>query len=672
MNLYLDQLPELVRSFSKTAAFASRLSDKAENWPQELTSELYRQLPFLSDYDVNVNLDRVEPQKGFAFGYADIANKTERPEAEHTEAGLPHVRIPLVIMDKASKPFSVFLDGDRVLPLNEERVREILFNPGTFDLSTSQPKDPSLVEPLMPPQRSSATGGGGGEIKTAAAQVPGLKKIGCLLLDIAPTIRERDAEAFVEKVASDPTIRAGFMRAGITPLLVETFDNVKRASADDRLQALADRIEPSVVTLHKLPGGAFLMKCANVDAFDPSGAQGQTISGQEAGQAIGDENAQAIQPGQTVTAVADPSGGQPPAENKAKVIEEFGQYKVQDMMGNSLVGHVFPQMIMWDGTFQKQQMALFTNGSAYAMQDTVAGELVGKGAVLPVDVPRGDGCFYYMENGDVCVTAPVTVGSSASGPDGLPRFMASDAFGNQLQITQLEELREPQRISDQEFALPSTWKFMRLNNQTQLIPDPSQMNKTASYEEGKTSITLFYNGGYHVKGGCGLEKISRDLRYDLDPVGAEFVLGLLGVDGITAKSKIAEARKKGSIKLAGLKTITTLAERYAGAEKTASALLRKVPDLRRDLTKEAAAMPPESPDGTVDNVLALNFINPENLSTFVSYIPELEQTGEHLAEMLLFSYIGMKEVPEGAIERAMRNIEEVVSGLKKVAYASEG
>jgi hypothetical protein len=176
------------------------------------------------------------------------------------------------------------------------------------------------------------------------------------------------------------------------------------------------------------------------------------------------------------------------------------------------------------------------------------------------------------------------------------------------------------------------------------------MSKVSSVKAYENQVELFYNGGYQLRGGCGLDKLARDFRFDLDPIGAEFMLGLLGVDGHTAKVKVAEARKKGCVKLANLKTITLLGERFLEAEKRASVFLKDVPDLRQDLIKEAAAIEDEN---TVDKILALNFINPENLETFISYIPELETTSERLAEMLLFSYIGMKELPEGALSRCM-------------------
>lgn len=705
MDLYLDRSPEKEEDLTKEGGFAARLSEAPENWPQELTSELYKQLPFLSDYEVSVNLDRVDSQRGFAFGYADVANKTERPETEHDDAGIPHIRIPIVGQERSVKPFSVFLDGERALPLTEERIRETLFNPAAFDLSTTLPRDPSLIEPLMPPQRSAM--GQGGEYKMASAQVS-------LLHAIAETIPDKDRQAFIQKVASSPTLQAGFKRAGIVRDLVEVFDQTKCASASDRLAYIADNIQPTVVTLQKLPGGDFLLKSANVNALNPQAMQGQVIPGQEAAQAIGPQNAQAMQPGQVATVVAEPIDLDEPYEAKAKPIEEFGEYKVMDAMGNQLMGWVFPFTLAWDGAFSKKPLALFSNGSAFAVQDSIAGELVGKSTNLPVEQqPVGEGVLFTTSGGNAIATMPITVRSAMAGPDGVPRLMCFDMMGQQLQISFSEGLAQPQRISDMEYAFPRSWKFMRLNNQTQLQGggqdmggDPSQMEgaeqeaqtggqsdapaqpaqkpkapkKPAAKKEKaekpavqvnvgeqvkkeKTSAVLWFNGAYHIDGGCGLHKLAH-LRYDMSPVDAEFTLGLLGVDGITAKQKVAEARRKGQVKLAGLKTITLLNERYAGAEKRASALLRKVPDLRVDLIKEAAQL---TDQGTVDSILALNFINPDNLDTFVNYLPELEQTSEKLSEMLLYSYLGMNELPEGAVERSMKNLENVITGLKSLS-----
>jgi hypothetical protein len=534
-------------------------------------------------------------------------------------------------------------------------------------------------------------------------KISSMEKKSSLLLAIAPTIRESDAQKFVEKVASSASLRAGFQRSGIADLLVEVFDKTARVEADDRFRAIADSIEPTVVSMQKLPGGDFLVKSANSSAFVPGqAAQGQVIPGQEMAGAIGQDQAQAMQPGQTATAVApqaaaapppaapeqeDPTGGAPPnvpgpedlgevgvhpeedgTETQAQVAEQFGEYLVQDMMGNQVMGWVFPKTLAWDGNFSPQPIALFTNGSAYAVQSAVAGEMIGKSTGLPSVNPRGEGIFYMVDRTGAKATAPVTVHGGMSGPDGGEMYTCSDVMGNQFKVTMSPGLTAPQRISDNEYALPKAWKFMALGaQQTQLVPDPLQMNKSAAVKLAQGTVTLFWNGSFNLEGGCGIEKLSSDYRYDLDGFSAEFMLGVLGVPGEDIKSKLAACRKKGAIKIAG-REITLFSERYQEKKKEASAMWARIPNLARDLIKEAASMEDE---GTVDKVLALNFINPENLTTFIDYTPELEEASEKLAAMLLSSYLGMKEIPEGAVERSMRNMEEVILALKAVQHAEQ-
>lgn len=752
MDLYLDRHPDLVKEFRKEAGFSARLSDQAETWAEEATSELLKQHPYFSDYELSPLLDRTEPQRGYGFGYVDITNRTERPEAEHEEAGIPHIRVPIVVQERQLRPFSIFLDGERVMPLNEDRVRNTLFQPNTFDLSVVPPVDPTLVENFMPPTRSGI--GVGGEYKTASARfsekvkqafshitaeqwsalyknpkiqkllqtvgkydhpevdnmvfeiaakrygyhaksasarplamaadkmAPRVKKSGFdsnhvpattdikiasvkppLLKAIAGTIDETSARAFIDKLANDKTLQVGFKH--VKDLLVDVFDNTKRASVDDRLQIIADEISPTVVTMQRLPGGSFLVKAANVNAFagGPQ-TQGQVMPEQQVAQDLGPGVTDQMKPGQTATATADPVQNTDPAAGfDGQPVAEFGEYTVQDTLGNTLMGWVIPQLLAWDGNFSPMSVALFTNGSAYAMQDSIIGKMVGKGVGMPVDEPRGEGVFYNVNNEGVLATCPLTVNSAMAGPDGRPMYQGVDPFGNPVVVRTVAGLLNPERISNAEYALPEGWQFMRLNNQTQLAgaQQAGQQDKTTAAREKKSSVTLFYNGAYQLVGECGLDKIATEYRYDLDAVSAEFMLGLLGVDGSVAKQKVAEARKKGEVKLAGLKTITLLGERHAQAVKHASAFLAEFPDLRKDLIKEAATIHDE---GTVDKVLALNFINPENIGTFVDYLPEMEEASEQLAEMLIHSYLGMETLPESALERSMRGMEEVVSSLK--------
>jgi hypothetical protein len=388
---------------------------------------------------------------------------------------------------------------------------------------------------------------------------------------------------------------------------------------------------------------------------------------EEVAEAIGAPVAKAMQPGQTATAVSDPVELDTEEASDTSAVSEFGRYKVQTTAGKTMEGWVFPETFAWDESFSPQKTGLFVGEKGHAIQQDIVGEKVESEDVSPpIDIPKGLGVFRSSDGTQA--SAPIEVKFGMNGSDGVPRYIGVDSFGNEVKVSIIPGLKTPQKIAEDEYALPHGWGFTRLNSKVSLAEKGESVGSSKKVNREKTSAVLFYNGAFNIVGGCGLDKVAADLKHSLDAVSAEFMLGLLGVDGVTAKQKVAEARRTGSVKLAGLKTIVPLAERFQESVKTASSLLSKLPDLRKDLIKEAAQMEDQ---GTVDKVLALNFINPENLSTFIEFLPELEQCSEKMAEMVLAGYLGMKEIPIGAVERSMKNMEEVILSLKALQYSQE-
>jgi hypothetical protein len=67
-------------------------------------------------------------------------------------------------------------------------------------------------------------------------------------------------------------------------------------------------------------------------------------------------------------------------------------------------------------------------------------------------------------------------------------------------------------------------------------------------------------------------------------------------------------------------------------------------------------------------VLSLGFINPQNIMTFVSYLPELDASQERLCELLVAARLGLTDVPTSPLEKAIKAVEEVLEGLKVLAF----
>ena len=69
---------------------------------------------------------------------------------------------------------------------------------------------------------------------------------------------------------------------------------------------------------------------------------------------------------------------------------------------------------------------------------------------------------------------------------------------------------------------------------------------------------------------------------------------------------------------------------------------------------------------SVDSVLALNFINPENVSTYLENLDLLQDASTKLASLVLATQLGLQSVPKTAATRAMFALEDVINGLKSL------
>jgi hypothetical protein len=137
--------------FEKEASIA-KMPDDEKNWPAQILSTLHEQLPFLSDYSVNIMVQRMEPEAGFAFGYALILSKSDPTVSTESKNVQNGVRIPLIVADRQLQPFHTFEVNGQVFPLTQERVQAALMNPAMFDGPAKKPNtQKSLVDQLYPP-----------------------------------------------------------------------------------------------------------------------------------------------------------------------------------------------------------------------------------------------------------------------------------------------------------------------------------------------------------------------------------------------------------------------------------------------------------------------------------------------------------------------------------------
>jgi hypothetical protein len=652
--LFLDSNAKIHFGFKKIAS-PIKLSDNVDNWQREVSSEIFKYLPFLSDYSVNVLIQRANPERGYAYGSAQVMNKAEGVESGQATP----VVIPIIVVDRMLKPLDVFFTGDKAFPLNEERVREALFDPRTFELSDRKPTDQGMVDSLYPPVRTNY-GAGSGVTTGAAAGGAGFGKFASLATAISSTITDDDANNFVGRLIDDPQLTAA---VAINPAFTKAaaaIVSAERVSLRNTAESLVAAIEPTVVQFTKLADGNFKVKWANAEAFSP---QEQNFTPAEAQQMSGTESVQQMQPDQSVT--MGTSSANPPLDTPHVVqIQEFGQYQVRvEETGQDSMGWVLPVV-----NFDQNPMGLmlFTNGEGYSLQDEMVGSRVGDDiSQIPLGEPHGDGVFFYAKSdGTAVALPPVTIQNSVTDPEGNSGYLCQTPFGEQITLHLTPSLEAIHKISDSEYAIPQDMLFSPLGSALHIA---KSLYNDAKVKEARALPNRGFIKGtgvdeFHLSG-QPFSKLASEIVSWLDSKQAEFLLVAAGLEQASAREKLAEAgRGRRTIEVDGLNHITPLDHVHNDMTKKASEMLKEFPyHLRKDLIKIAATLEDTE---TADNILSLNFLNPENISIFASYLPQLNDTSQKLAEMLTASRMGLKQLDEGALERAMLNLEEVIRGLK--------
>ena len=253
--LFLDDPPPM----QKVSAPTMRMSEQPDNWPLEISQEVFKQLPFLSNYEVSVHIDKTDDQQGYSFGSVDVTSKTLRPIPDAgppLQSNVRAARIPVVIRERELAPFDVFLIDGKTFPLTEDRFGELMMRPEMFDVMDEPARDPSLIPQLYPPYRSRYGFGGSYEIKQ-----------GSLLPSIAGTASEEDKLALLEKLADQPWLRRALLANGGLQAVADVL--TKEADDEARTESILSRIKPTVLQLRKLASGDYMLKAANPDALVP-------------------------------------------------------------------------------------------------------------------------------------------------------------------------------------------------------------------------------------------------------------------------------------------------------------------------------------------------------------------------------------------------------------------
>lgn len=655
------------KPFANTKVAATPLDEDSTKWSSQILQELFRQVPEASEYNPRVIMQRQDPEQGFAIGVIVISGQTDSALVGSTaNPQSKKALIPVIIKNNELCPLDLVLSEDKKLfPLNGRRLREVLFRPNTFDMMTTDEGDGSLYSMFYPPGRSSNTpgsgfgGNAGGDVSHIMG--PGMKMAqNSLLAAIAPTLSQQDLEQLGEKVAEvqdQLQVNPAFLLA-VSALAQYDGQLLTDGDADLLMDKAASIVPVEVAQFgYDAARDQYWMKTAARTLFNP---QVDYISRRDFLK-IADEAVVKKVDMDGTTTLAEPVKDVTPLSAESEqggIVEKAGVYKVLDTSGKEYTGWVIPQLLDFDGT--RLPMTLFTNGEVAAVQEQVVGTPVGGADGLPNAPVKGAGSFYASTPEGIQATVPMRILGTEAGMDGSNIVHVVSLLGQAHTIRMVPDLQQ-MIAQGEEVLMPASAGFISLENELSVpLLDGQEAVKQASMlrphlavrNNGSDVAFTFYDlPGYE-------QMVPKTASYD----EAVFTLCVAGLDPVKAHSVLkTSALFHRPEYVMGVRDVRPLDAVYAEVNKTASEKVAEARALRRNLVKEASILPDIQ---TVDSVLSLGFINPENIRTFVGKLPYLDRALNSLCELTLLSRLGMNEVPEFAAARACHAVDEVVQGLK--------
>jgi hypothetical protein len=667
------------KPFANTKVAATPLDEDSAKWSSQILQELFRQVPEASEYNPKYVPMRQDPEQGFSIGVIVISAQTDSALSNSTaNPTSKKALIPVIIKNNELCPLDLVMSEDkRLWPLNGQRLREVLFRPNTFDMMTNDEGDGSLYSMFYPPGRSSNTPGAGmGNHSGGDASYimgPGMKMAQLaergLLAEIAPTLSQIDLDRLTDKIAAEGlqdqlSVNPAFLMA--VSALAQYDGKLLTEGDPELLMDKAASIAPVEVAQfgYDAARDRYWMKAASRTLFNPDV---DFISRRELVKLAGEEIAKKVDMDGTTTVAAPVKDVTPLSAQgeEASIVQEAGVYKVRDTSGQEHVGWVIPQLIDFDGT--RLPMTIFTDGKVAAVQESIVGSSVpDDGIELPNSPPKGSGVFYVIAPDGIQATVPMRILGVEASMDGSEVVHAVSLTGEQRTIRKVEGLQQmmPQ---GEEVMLPASAGFLSLENELAVpLIDGQESMKQASLM--RPHLTVRSNGSdvaFSFYGLPGYEQsVPKTASYD----EAVFTLCVAGLTPVRAHSVLKTASLFSRPEtIVGVQDVRPLSHVLDEVQKIAEKKVAEARELRRDLVKEASILPDIQ---TVDSVLSLGFINPENIRTFVGKLPYLDRALNTLCELTLLSRLGMSEVPEFAAARACRAVDEVVQGLKALGMRS--
>jgi hypothetical protein len=620
-------------------------------WEQAITDHVSAYMPYVTQYPVSIEFDEKDPKQGYAKGRLDISNQ---------------VSIPLIMQNFRLMPLDVMAVGDKFEPLTERGLNQTLLprnlaaKPVSKEDSKTTPVD--IDRSHRPPYSAYANRNAG--YKTASI----LDKI---------EVSSEDVSSFREKLSSDYSVASEAMNRA--PELLKKlasrsvdYSSLEEETVVDRIRkvARAEGWPVNVMQLRKTASGD--LEVAVSSDYYPLASEKKAVSTKNAVNMFGVESVKKAMAGEPTTLIMGRTGGDAVISDDMQFpmnkMAEFGQYDAITDDSRVVRGHFIPEVYDF-GMNKKAGLTLFTSKEEYFLQEKVAGRTVrNPDPIGPNDIGFGDtGTFLFMAGEKVAGTIPVTITSFPLVSNEKIAFEGFTSDGQHVAVDIIDGINcitMGEKVGH--YYVPSDWQWTHVGTAgTSLLGDSEDVTTKVAACLCDHQIDILWDGVNYRLRGAQVNSLPKPMD-QLDPYDALFNLTSFGLSGDHADKALKKAKAQGKASVYAqiyptgrYEVVSNSLEKSDGSKDTKLASVKKIRGLA--MVKEALVAEDEE---TVDNVLALNFVTPQNIQQYVENIDDFKGTTSKLAHLLVATRLGMRPIDPIAVKTAMENMSQVVEELE--------
>ena len=646
-----------------------QLSSDVDSWPEDIIQKVKERVPRAGTMNLVVKFMKKDDENGVATGSVAIHS------ADKVAV------IPVIIKDFMMFPLDVMIAKNKLLPLTADYFDSVFQSTGIFNRVEEYPtfgglgrfEDANLWNAVYPPSL--------GRYAYASAGYP-------IMDAVSDTVDGSSLTQFLKDPANAKY--AARLLSGPHAELIKKASNLRPVNMNEFRQGAENLVPKSIAMLRHDGPNKYTILSNSDRVFHPGMSRMDRSECVEFLSEISDHAEDDInevdQNGEKILSLPEPKSSVYLAKTDAEIPEsadEYDHYSVKSKTGVSVEGVVIPRVIDFDQ--KRVALKLFVGKTMSTLQPEIFGVRIKNSRFKPqYGAPKvgQTGVFIYQpDQSHALATLPVTI-TAVVKEGGSVMLKAADLMGRpmKLKIGQYD-LKRIAKMGPGHYALPKHLKWCAVEGFTEVSNSPedySMKQASARLTDKPVVVMTTGYGQYSIR---GVDKYASAAGWDqtnLTGLETKFMLASLGAGESDIGRILKEASVKGRAEVHGLVFPPLLEEKIAAARPLAIKMQKLANSMKVNVWKELSSLQGLSKKAaylensqTVDALLSLNFVSPNNISKYISKLPALKSAISHVASCLLASRLGLKEIPEQAASSAMLRLVEVVDGLERLRATQE-